>query len=282
MPKKNWRFDFYIEKIEKLFFMLKKLENYYRHIGILSTEFSCEHLRECRGDSQNFTEAKSAFIGEQYGELNFPRLLFISSDPGSAKTDVSLETGEALISFASPDNRTPESVRRLVMQRVQLVRERKIKKPKSPRLRETNKIAFGVLRAFDSELAEESVMQFYAHANSVKCCENNSGSAEAKNKSLFRNCRGYLPGEIEILAPDVIVSLGKLAKEGAAVAFSDAVPEWGRLQIVTPKNGKEVLWLPLNHPSNYGEFYKQKKEWGPDWERFAKKIFAFMQKRKRD
>ena len=141
--------------------MLKKLENYYRHIGILSTEFNCKHLRECRGDSQNFTEAKSAFIGEQYGELNLPRLLFISSDPGNAKTDVSLETGEALISFASPDNRTPESVRRLVMQRVQLVRERKIKKPKSPRLRETNKIAFGVLRAFDSELAEESVMQHF-------------------------------------------------------------------------------------------------------------------------
>ena len=257
--------------------MLKKLENYYRHIGILSTEFNCKHLRECRGDSQNFTEAKSAFIGEQYGELNLPRLLFISSDPGGAKIPTK-DGGE--IDFMLPENRTPESVRRLVIERVR----RGIKSP-SQRAKSTNELARFILREFNSdvdEMDEEKLTQHFAHANSVKCCENNSGSAEAKNKSLFRNCRGYLPGEIEILAPDVIVSLGKPAKEGAAVAFSDAVPEWGRLQIVTPKNGKEVLWLPLNHPSNYGEFYKQKKEWGPDWERFAKKIFAFMQKRKRD
>ena len=240
--------------------MLKKLENYYRRIGILSTEFSCEHLRECRGDSQNFTEAKSAFIGEQYGELNLPRLLFISSDPGNAKTDVSLETGEALISFASPENRTPESVRRLVIERVR----RGIKSP-SQRAKSTNELARFILREFNSdvdEMDEEKLTQHFAHANSVKCCQNKKNHKQADGV-LFRNCRGYLRGEIEMLAPDILMYARKRRKEGVRFAFRNEsqkeIHRMGAFEYRTPQNGKEFFWLQTPHPSSYWtpEFYKK-------------------------
>ena len=260
--------------------MLKKLENYYRRIGILSTEFSCEHLRECRGDSQNFTEAKSAFIGEKYGELNFPRLLFISSDPGGAKIRTK-DGGE--IDFMLPENRTPESVRRLVIERVR----RGIKSP-SQRAKSTNELARFILREFNSdvdEMDEEKLTQHFAHANSVKCCENNSGKAEAKNKALARNCRGYLRGEIEMLAPDILITHGRKAEKGVRFAFHNeshkevALNAWE----YTTANG-EFFWLNTPHPSaRYGIFKKQKngKDGGPGWAGYVKLIREFM-KRKRD
>ena len=260
--------------------MLKKLENYYRHIGILSTEFSCEHLRECRGDSQNFTEAKSAFIGEKYGELNFPRLLFISSDPGGAKIPTK-DGGE--IDFMLPENRTPESVRRLVIERVR----RGIKSP-SQRAKSTNELARFILREFNSdvdEMDEEKLTQHFAHANSVKCCQNKKNHKQADGV-LFRNCRGYLRGEIEMLAPDILITHGKKAESGVQFAFrNESQKEIAQNAFEYEMQNGKFFWLQTPHPASYGrpKFLAQKngKDGGPGWAGYVKLIREFM-KRKRD
>ena len=240
--------------------MLANLENYYRECGILSTAFQCKHERECRGslpltpesattpkDAENtFTKAKAAFVGNHYCECA-PRLLFVSLDPGSALMD-----RDPGYNYISDDSRSPEGVKKGELDRIQ--RNRLDKGRLSPRLRATNKLAMLIL----GKPADE-VMHFYAHVNTVKCSMNKKKREQA-DKRLFVNCREYLRGEIDILAPDVIITLGKEAKEGVAQTFSiSPPPQWAQEHKVVLRNGKEAVWFPSCHSSNYGLYKKQEE-----------------------
>ena len=256
--------------------MLKKLENYYRGVDILSTEFNCEHREKCSKGAADFTEAKSAFVGTRYGENGMPRLLFISSDPGGAKI---LTKDGGIIDFTKPANRTPEGVQRLVIERVR----RGIKSP-SPRAKSTCELARCILQAFDSSAAkmnEEELTQNFAHVNSVKCCENNPGKAEAKNAALVRNCRRYLRGEIAAFAPDILIAHGKKAEQSVLFAFrkdankKEVAPNAYELQT----SDGEFFWLQTPHPSSFGRkhFLAQKRgeDGGPGWAGYVELMQQF-------
>ena len=259
--------------------MLVKLENYYRECGILSTDFRCKHLAQCQGcmpptpadaklpeDAENtFTEAKAAFVGEHYREC-VPRLLFVSLDPGSALTSKDSE-----YNYISAESRLPEGVRQGEMDRAQRISHGKAKS--SPRLRETNKLAALILGRPTAE-----VMRFYAHTNAAKCNMNKPKRAEA-NILLFQNCRGYLRGEIDILGPDVIITLGEEAKWGMSHAFGES-SEFGGEQTISMPCGKQAIWFPIYSPSNYGRFYALLDDkWGPNREGLAKRIRDFISNR---
>ena len=261
--------------------MLIKLENHYRGCGILSTAFSCKHESACRGGLEltsesattldetrgTFTPAKSAYVGEHYGD-GVPRLLFVSLDPGTA-----LSSKDRAYTYTANESRTPEGV-----QAGETARARRIDKYEalpSNRLRWTNRMAGRIFCMRD----KADVMRFYAHVNAVKCTMNKKYNRKADG-ILFENCREYLRDEIDILSPDVIVTLGEEAKGGVEYAFS-VESEWGREEIVRLSDGRESLWLPIYHPSNFGAFHKQRKseQWGPDWKKFAERVREFMSAR---
>ena len=246
--------------------MLVKLENYYRECGILSTDFRCKHSEECRkcgscntslpitpqdanSADNTFTQAKSAFVGTHYENaraLGIPRLLFVSSDPGSSTYSPDPE-----VNFASDKSRTPAGIR-----------EREITATargfgRDVHWRTTHELACQILQGFPrcAKLSDTEATPYFAHTNAAKCCQNRKGNGEAYDL-LFEHCRDYSTEEIQILAPDIIVTQGKWAKQFVGYAFS-VKGKWGQEQSVTLHDGKEAIWFPGYHPSNYGAYKKQ-------------------------
>lgn len=265
--------------------LLKKLENYYRNNGILSTDFKCEYFNECRGEMkltpenaktaeevrETFTTAKSALVGECYGD-SVPRLLFVSLDPGSAIREGSPAN------YSSAKSRLPEEVRRINMERAERIKCGGEKS--APRIKGTNNLAYCILRAFNSEIAEDAVIKYYAHINSVKCCMNKKDRKKAAG-ILFRNCRNYLRGEIELLAPEIVVSHGKDAKKGLDYAFrgENITGKPHGFYICNLREGLSFCWLHTPHPSaRMGLFPKHKngKDGGPGWDGYVKQIKDFI------
>jgi Uracil-DNA glycosylase len=104
--------------------------------------------------------------------------------------------------------------------------------------------------------------------NSAKCCHNNPQRGKAATV-LFNNCRSFIPGELRILQPDIIVTQGAeardvIVKECKVVRHErkeveGAIYETGLVQL-TPE--KQSVWLSTYHPNNYGKFHPQRKRWG--------------------
>ena len=246
--------------------MLVKLENYYRESGILSTDFNCKHLKQCikcQGCCRplnlteetatdlsqirnTFTGAKSAYIGKHYGD-SISRLLFVSLDPGAAI----YERSNGNVSFVPAISRTPAGV-----QERETTTDEDLKK--SPHWKYTHMLANQILNLglHSSEL--KNATPYFAHVNAAKCTVNSAGKAQAPGQ-LFKNCKEYLSGEIKILAPDIIITQGKWAKEGVEHAFSIS-SEWAREQVVTLDSGKKAEWFPSYHPSNFGKYKEQEKQ----------------------
>lgn len=244
--------------------LLHDLRDCYDRIGILSTNFHCKYLEDCRkcgscgaslpltpqdaDDVTNtFTPAKSSFIGKYYEDasaLGIPRLMFVSLDPGR--------------SIRSDEERTPEFIR-------------KSTKGGSvwhnPHWRQTCNLAVDFfqghhgLKGLSKRDALEEVVKYFAHVNTVKCCQNKHGKNEA-DQHLFVNCRDYLSKEMQILEPDIIITQGKKARNGVGLAFSiDPLPELGiKREIGLGNSGKMSYWFPSCHPASYGPYKKEEKK----------------------
>ena len=247
--------------------MLVKLENYYRERGIYPAagdDFGCKRLRDCRdlkftplsatklSQVQNtFTPGHSAYVGAGY-ESAVPRVLFVALDLGTV-----LRNDDPDYNYVPPENRTPIGIRKSHERMLALIAAGK-DKARRPTLKKSNLLAKDILQNLPG-MPEEGgdFMQFCARVNAVKCTVNKEGRAQADNH-LYTNCRecDYLRGEIEILSPNVIVSLGVQAKKAVEFAFSVS-SEWTQERVVTLRDGKEAIWFPSYHPSSYGPYKKQ-------------------------
>ena len=242
--------------------LIRALTLHYDKVGILSTKFRCKRLPECQGcrppalehiivTPENFeqarrqlvgkfVQAKSAFVGEGYEnarELGIPRLMFVTSDPGSS---LYADDGR---NWIPRENRTPEAVRRF----------RSGSKAKLDRRgvgHRTNQVARGVFLECNpgsdigfASLESEELTTYVANVNSAKCCQNKPGYEEADDR-LFKNCRMHLRGEIDALAPDVVVTMGKWAKQGVEAAF-EIQSQWGCERELALGGGKRALWIPI-------------------------------------
>ena len=238
--------------------LIRDLRKYYGREKILSIPipFRCPHFPECSdgmavtqagaADALNsFTPAKSAFVGERYegaGEWGIPRLLFVSSDPGS----VTYKNGP---NYTAPENRTPASVRRL-----RSITSAEEVKPYRKHWRATHVLACKIFQKFGQDISPlQNATPYFAHANAAKCCTNKPKKKETK-RTLFKNCRKYLRGEIEVLAPDIIVTQGTKAGRGVRFSFRDSEMEKVCLRawIFSLKSGKRVFWWETHHASSYG------------------------------
>jgi uracil-DNA glycosylase len=126
-----------------------------------------------------------------------------------------------------------------------------------------------LLQPFHPGVTPATVAPFFAHTNSAKCCEHNPGRAKARSV-LFKNCRQFIPEELRILAPDVLVTQGHEARRIVAKDLpllmhdvrevKGASYEAGIIQLTA---AKQALWLHTYHPNNYGLFHPQRKHCWP-------------------
>jgi hypothetical protein len=64
--------------------LIEELKRYYRANGISAADFRCKHCKACKGDSEDFSQAREAFVGREYERGTLPRLLFLSLDLGES------------------------------------------------------------------------------------------------------------------------------------------------------------------------------------------------------
>ncbi len=214
--------------------MYQQLTNYYKSKGISAIDFNCTHYRSCSSTSPNtFTTAKEAFVSSGYVKHDLPRIVFVSLDSGSAENDPRLKTLESIRLWEEEQ----ENVLHL---------------PKNKHWYRTHELAHTILKNFKPDLRIDQARHYFAHINSAKCCMNNPQRAQA-NQILFDNCREFIPGELEILDPDIIITQGKWARLALDRAFSEltaseiipeTIPEMKMVMI----NDHPVIWIETFHP----------------------------------
>jgi len=247
--------------------MLNELEKYYSEKGILSTNFTC--AKECwKGHEEKFTGPKSSYVGEEYEKGTLPRLLFLSLDSGDGTRNA--------------ENNLPDAIRKGVINYVFKNRKEQKGSYKVKHWYRTHELAICLLQKFDQHIKTiENVKPYFSHVNSAKCCMNKKGRKEGDH-FIFTNCREYLHDELVILKPDIIVTQGNRAKE-AIYFIIDAykqdvkkVPEdknhpKNKYFSIIDFHGRKVFWLHTYHPSAYGYFNDQKK----NWDKYAEEIRKF-------
>ncbi|MCW9096664.1 MAG: hypothetical protein OQJ93_04685 [Ignavibacteriaceae bacterium] len=215
--------------------MLQKLKNYYETNKISAKNFHCDDHDNCEGELKNFTTAKEAFVGTKYEKGDFrPRILFISLDSGG-------DTSE-------PEWREMRKVREsLEGINIENISE-------NIHWYQTHVFAYEILKNFKADLTPADTTPYFAHINSAKCCANLPGKKKAPRR-MFTNCKKYIPKEVEILNPDIIVAQGENAwyvrydeTEHHAKKYncSGEIKDCGLYLISL--NGKEVMWIDTYHP----------------------------------
>ncbi len=224
--------------------MLSELRVYLDRKGIGALRFACQHAPFCSKAGGTFTEAKESFVGPEYEKGTLPRLLFLSLDSGSAEADPTLKTIEAV--------------------RAQELARDVLALPRGRHWYETHELAWFLLQQFKSNLKLAEVTGYFAHVNSAKCCLNHSLRRQAADV-LFDNCREFIPPELRILKPDIIVSQGGQAKRVMerfrAVRPLSKSLDGERCEIVEIRCGeKRALWIATHHPTARGGLYKRQKK----------------------
>lgn len=242
--------------------MLEELERFYDEHGILSTDFRCSFKEQCSQGCETFTGPKSSFVSSGYEAHSLPRLLFISLDSGSGEERAEM--------------RLPRSVRAKEEERDVLAL------PKHKHWFRTHELAWHILRQFSPGLSLEEACHHFAHTNSAKCCMNNAGRKKA-NAVLFRNCKGFLKGELAILAPDIIVSQGNEAKNAIESVLDNTTQRFDEFSATIQLGGRAVFWLHTYHPANWGAFNKQRdfdrtSNTALGWVRYATMIHDFQRR----
>ena len=239
----------------------EKLEKYYKGCGISPHDFRCRHVQICRGQNPHFTEANQAFVGTEYEKGSLPRLLFLSLDSGENAKE--------------PDRRTMATYRQYEENEV-VVKDL----PKGRHWYETHEFAWKILAKFKLDLTLEEVKPYFAHTNSAKCCENNKGGTQARDV-LFTRCREHIQGEVEILAPDILITQGIQAN--VAINHSFKTISLNDKREGCPVNtlkirNNNVIWVHTYHP-RYGRYFTQKANCLDFW---AETIFQFVQTKRQN
>ncbi len=220
--------------------MIRRLRFYYESKGISANRFNCVHCKECKGGNPDFVGPTEPTIGADYIKNKLPRVLFVSLDPGSADKD-------------------PYKRALTVIDNIEVVGDDPLSLPKGDHWQETHILAWMLLRRFRPSLQFKKVGSYFAHTNSAKCCQNNKGNAMA-SITMFNNCRKFLPKEIEILSPDILVTQGRMAQAvvesgiyngeqdcyGSAERLETCVDECYVYLITVGE--MEIIWLNTYHP----------------------------------
>ena len=214
--------------------MYKQLTDYYISKGISAIHFNCPFFKSCSQTSpQSFTTAKESFVSSGYVKHTLPRIVFLSLDSGSAEKDPTLKTLESVRNWEEE-------------------KENVLNFPRNKHWYRTHELALTILKNFKPDLRIDDARHYFAHVNSAKCCMNNPQRAQA-NQILFDNCREFIPGELKILDPDIIITQGKWARLAIDGVFpeltaSEIIPETIPEMKMVMINDHPVLWIETFHP----------------------------------
>lgn len=277
--------------------MLDVLNNYYHKQGIHPMYFRCCSREVCAYDVPVFTEAKSTFVGTRYEDGSGGcRLLFLGLDAGEGKE------------WPCREQRTPEAIRGKI---------ESDPPGENPHWWGTLRFALRILSRFDRGLGElwneldlshgdcrkwgttllrqkktaflKLVTPSFAHVNAARCSVNAEGNKQAK-EVLYLNCHRYLCGEIQALAPDVIVTQGDRAKDGLLCCVQ-GIENGSKCQDecnqppckpcnkvckVVRLGNRKVLWISTYHPAQQAGLFK--KEGGPSWNCYAAAAVEFIKR----
>jgi len=233
----------------------KTVHQFYAARGISPLRFTCEHYSNCRNGCRTFAQAREPFIGRRYGEHGAPRLLFVSSNP--PKGDMAGES------------RTIQAVRR--SEETECHQDL----PKQLHWYRTHEFAWRLLQHVLPKLDIENSCQYFAHTNSAKCTTNKPGGREGPGR-LFHNCQEYLRGEVTAFRPDILVTQGKKAQ----CSIEQAFPKFKERNSQSLGCGYRtfqvddysVLWIHTTHPSAYGTFNRERKDFWDYWVNVARRF----------
>lgn len=219
----------------------------------------------CSAGSPDFVEAKMSYVGSRYGEDRMPRLAFLSLDPGRGRP--------------RPADRMAEAVR----QRTLADDLRSL--PRNRHWYRTHEMAHTLLRMFDQSLVLDDARLYFAHVNTGKCRHTQTSRQQAR-RTLFRECRRFVPGELRILCPDIVVTQGKDAKKAVLIGFGGVEQHTKRpVQATGGRYGPgeyesgiiesgpwRALWIHSHHPRNARGFYPQYESC---WPLYAEEALRF-------
>jgi len=211
--------------------MIQELTDYYAINGILSTNFNCKFYPRCNGrtDENHLVRGKSAYVGREYENHSLPRILFVSLDMAAKSV------------HRTEEERTPSGVRRIEENRVWWDHN-----PLS-HWYETHHFALSIANALKIQYSQKDANAIFAHTNSAKCCEIKDVK-EMSSDTLYKNCRGYIKGEIEILEPDIIVTQGVKAFEAIKYNLREVTLQQPYFPITKIHNRIHVFMVN-NHPT---------------------------------
>ncbi len=267
-------------------FSQDRLRKYYKKEGISALNFNCKFYENCRSNCENkrkFVKAREPYIGPKYGKKKIPRLLFLSLDPGwspilSKKRTIQYMRKSHLAFHRSE---IPKGRHWYVTHQFTWIILDEFSKNSDSKLDIglTNKLIH-----FDPKREIHKIMPYFAHTNSAKCCENNENSKLA-NKSMFKNCRAFIPGEVKIFDPHILVTQGQYAQRAIEEAInkgsftvkrkrniSKASMQKPDFMVVEINENKPALWIHHYHPSNYGTFKKNRDK----FRTYAKEAAKFL------
>jgi hypothetical protein len=102
---------------------------------------------------------------------------------------------------------------------------------------------------------------------------------------LFKYCRQFIRGEVEILCPDILVTQGRWARESIRDAFpirrQEQMPdhhEYGYK--IIDVSGREVIKFETVHPTAFGHLFQPEKKIAYPW--YAQAVVNFLSKKERD
>lgn len=242
---------------------------YYSREGISALDFACPNYRDCSRGASDFVPAREPFIGDLYVSHAMPRLLFISLDPA---TDIVGRSPEArtIAAINEWESRQPRSV------------DGGPEFRKQAHWYQTYKFAHQLLTPIAqdrhlSPLSFPKMHRYFAHTNSAKCKDTGVGTAQAHAR-IFRNCSPFIPGEVRALAPDLIVTQGKSARESIAGAFpvlrtGVSADRQYRAELVDLGRG-QALKFETNHPNRKDNSYRNEVADAWPWYSMVSRVFA--------
>lgn len=232
--------------------MLTSLDQYYGQQGISAVGFACKNKHACSAGCipEQFVTTREAFVGVEYEKGTLPRLLFVSID---AATDWP---------GPKPEERTLRAMRDSEPTPCSNAAQR------GTHWYETHEFACRLLEPFaEAQLGEavpfDQICGYFAHTNSAKCKNLAMGTQQGKSV-LFANCRQFIPGEVEVLRPQIIVTQGMWAREALRGAFSvereermPGQPDYG-YQVVKLAHHTAIKFETA-HPRAFGRFWREKR-----------------------
>jgi hypothetical protein len=268
--------------------LINSLREYYNKHGISALKFGCAHKGDCQSrcdDKSKFTAAREPYIGEYYGVHGIPKLLFLSLDSGDESHDQKLKTIATMRigNLKLKPGQIPKRRHWYCTHQFTWVIFDELNRISNDKwdIGNTSEKLF-----FEPPTDIYKIMPYFAHTNSAKCCLNKKGSKQA-DKLLFENCRSYIPGEIKLFDPHILVTQGGYARQVVEDAIevgiypliqskniSKANPNKSDFMTITVNDSRPVLWVHHYHPSNYGTFAKNYKQYGV----YAKEAAKFIKK----